>query len=157
MAVPDGWEVPVEVGMHVELHSLSRADLNGRRGEALAWDPAKERWAIHLVGGDKMAVRPINLKRAPPASPDAQEQAFLAAEQAAGLLAAIRKGEGPPAQLFSQAEALLAKAEQLDPAKAPLQRDRPLRQHAPKLRQGHFAARRPCEHGASEGRLGSIV
>ena len=29
---PDGWLVPVEMGMHVELHSLSRDDLNGRCG-----------------------------------------------------------------------------------------------------------------------------
>ena len=148
MAAPDGWEVPVEIGMHVELHSLSRDDLNGRRGEALAWDPAKARWAIHLIGDEKMAVRPINLKRAPPAAADVKEEAFSAAEEAAGLLSAIRQGEGPPAQLFQQAEALLAKAEQLDPAQVMLHQARGDAAHM----QGRYAeqakhARRAVANG----------
>ena len=148
MAAPDGWEVPVEIAMHVELHSLSRDDLNGRRGEALSFDPAKARWAIHLVGDEKMAVRPINLKRAPPAAADVKEEAFSAAEEAAGLLSAIRQGEGPPAQLFQQAEALLAKAEQLDPAQVMLHQARGDAAHM----QGRYAeqakhARRAVANG----------
>ena len=154
---PEGWQVPVEMGMHVELHSLSRDDLNGRCGEALAWDPAKERWAIHLVGGEKIAVRPINLKRAPPAAADVHEEAFSYSEEAAGVLAAIRQGKGNPAQLFQRAEALLAKAEQLDPAMVSLHQARGDAAHM----QGRFAeqakhARRAVANGhglmASDGR-----
>ena len=149
-------QVPVEMGMHVELHSLSRDDLNGRCGEALAWDPAKERWAVHLVGGEKMAVRPINLKRAPPAAADVHEEAFAYSEEATGVLAAIRQGKGNPAQLFQRAEALLAKAEQLDPAMVTLHQARGDAAHM----QGRFAeqakhARRAVANGhglvASDG------
>ena len=54
------------------------------------------------------------------------EQAFRAAEEAAELLAAIREGQGPPAQLFSQAEELLDKAAKLDPASTNLHQARVL-------------------------------
>ena len=114
----NSWQVAVEKGMIVELHSLSRADLNGLRGETLSWDAAKERWGVKLAteDGKSMAVRPANLKRAPPAAPDAAKAAFVAAEQASHILASIRQGHGPPNVLFAKAEALLNQAEANYPA-----------------------------------------
>lgn len=115
MESPDGWEVPVETGMIVELHSLSRAELNGRRGECTLFDPDKERWAVQL-GAERMAVRSSNLKRAPPAPPEVREKGQLATKKANGLLTAIRQGQGPPAELFSKVVALLDAVEEYDPA-----------------------------------------
>ena len=125
--VPEGWDVPIEQCMIVELHSLSRAELNGRRGEAVSWDGQKERWAVNIIGQDgcdKMAVRPVNLMRAPPAQPEAAEAAYVAAEKACVILASIRQGQGPPQQLFAQAEALLKQAEEQDPASVVLHQTR---------------------------------
>ena len=56
----------LEVGLLVEIHSLSRADLNGKHGYCTSWDASKERWGVALVGTTSaLAVRPANLRGAP--------------------------------------------------------------------------------------------
>tara|TARA_B110001452_G_scaffold248613_1_gene235512 strand:+ start:156 stop:1472 length:1317 start_codon:yes stop_codon:yes gene_type:complete len=126
MSIPEGWQdTAIETGMIVELHSLSRAELNGRIGECGAWDATKERWSVQLLGGsDRMAVRPVNLWRAAPAAPEDAEKAFQACAEGSDLLAAIRQGQGPPAQLFSQAQDLFQVAAELDPASTNLHQAR---------------------------------
>jgi tetratricopeptide (TPR) repeat protein len=102
--------------MQVELHSLSRDELNGRHGEAFSWNGVKERWVVHLAGGDKMAVRPIKLRRAPPAPVEAGDKAIFFANKAIGTLAKIREVQGPqPQDLFGKAERFLLQAEEQDP------------------------------------------
>mgnify|MGYP004118260299 CR=1 FL=1 len=67
---PDGWQVPVEMGMHVELHSLSRVELNGCTGVCRELVHTSGRWAVLLdhptkpvAGG--LLVKPANLRRLP--------------------------------------------------------------------------------------------
>lgn len=117
-----------EAGSLVELHSLSRADLNGARGFCGAWDAAKERFSVELLqGGSSMAVRPINLRCPPPAEPENREQAVQLTTRAAtllsdardGALVAVRPGattHKEAASMLLQAEELLKQAEQADAA-----------------------------------------
>eukprot|EP00966_Prymnesium_polylepis_P124389 2876699-Prymnesium_polylepis.1 len=84
------WAVPVETGMIVELAGLSRTELNGRRGECLAFDSANERWGVRLGDGGGLSVRPSNLTRAPPAAEDAQKAALQAATAAADIITRLR-------------------------------------------------------------------
>ena len=111
---PDGWDVPVEPGLIVELHSLSRDDLNGRQGEALEWDKSKERWGIKLAYNNSfLSVRPANLKRAPPVTEQVREKAFTKAQEAGEFLARVRAGACPRAEFptyLKRAEKLLQAA-----------------------------------------------
>lgn len=116
MSAPAGWDVPAEIGLIVELHSLSRDDLNGQRGECAVWDGAKERWSVRLAGGKFVSVRPMNLRRAPPVSADARETAFSKASEASELLYQIRTGSPNDGPLFAQVARLLAEAEAIDAA-----------------------------------------
>lgn len=93
-----------EQGMLVELHSLSKAELNGRLGECTAYVPSKERWAVQLLNADaspsqSIAVKPGNLRRAPPA--DAADLAFTAAEKAISILSNMRS---EPSGRYSEAD-----------------------------------------------------
>ena len=103
-------------GLLVELHSLSRADLNGEQGLCGAWDATKERFAVALAAGN-MAVKPANLRRAPPVSAAAAEEATELAHIAAGLLSQARGGtnhtneNGAPPRLSTEAPLLIAEAE----------------------------------------------
>ena len=48
----------------MELHSLSRAELNGAVGECTAWHPSKGRWAVRLARARaSILLRPMNLRR----------------------------------------------------------------------------------------------
>ena len=104
-------------GMLVELHSLSRADLNGEQGLCGAWDATKERFAVALAAGT-IAVKPANLRRAPPVSAAAAAEATELAHEAAGLLSQARGGanytneNGAPPRLSNEAPSLIAEAEQ---------------------------------------------
>ena len=127
---PDGWQCEPEVGMIVRLHSLSREDLNGKLGECTKWDAAKERWGVRLCETDSsLAVRPVNLLRAPPASAAASERAFLKVEEASEILAQARRTAGQMSygvsgpglrytnsDVFQRVEALLQEAERDAPA-----------------------------------------
>ena len=66
------------VGRFVMLHSLSRADLNGKVGSCCSWDEAKGRAGIKL-GSRMIAVRPTNLAIVP-GEPTAAEEEALALE-----------------------------------------------------------------------------
>jgi hypothetical protein len=89
-----------EQGMLVELHSLSKADLNGRYGECAEWVPGKERWAVLLhpdgeeAPAQSIAVKPANLRRAAPAPMDAANLANSAAEKAIEILSNMRVEAG---------------------------------------------------------------
>jgi len=127
--VPDGWQdFPIEIGMIVEMHSLSRTDMNGRLGECCSWDPIKERWGVRVLGGpvgsNSLAVRPENLRRAQPASRDVVGKAINIVDEAFAVLSALREGKGNAAQAFSQAEELFKKADELDPTLALLHQAR---------------------------------
>jgi len=108
----------LEVGLLVEIHSLSHADLNGKQGYCTAWDAAKERWGVALVSTTRaLAVRPANLRAAAPPSPkDAESAAEMAYEAARLLSEARQKGADGAAALTAQAEARLAASEARDPA-----------------------------------------
>jgi len=104
MTKTDSWEHDPEQGMLVELHSLSKAELNGRHGECTEWVQSKERWAVRLLDGagvQSIAVKPANLRRAPPAQPEAAKLAFDAAGQAINILSNMR---GDPHGGYSQSD-----------------------------------------------------
>ena len=106
-----------EEGMLVELHSLSRADLNGEQGLCGAWDKTKERFAVALAAG-AIAVKPSNLRRAPPVSAAAAAEATEMVHEAAALLAQARGGtnhsnESGPPRLSKEAPSLIAEAEDM--------------------------------------------
>ena len=72
------------VGVHVELHSLSRLDLNGSRGVCYEFIAASGRWAVILnescPRGGGLLVKPTNLRKIPDRADAARELgAFLAA------------------------------------------------------------------------------
>jgi hypothetical protein len=109
--------VTFEPGQLVELHSLSREDLNGKRGYCTTWDASKDRWGLSLAGESKhvLAVRPSNLES--PARPElsSTEAAEEAADRAASLLDEAEKGGSGASALFDQAESHLITAEVYDP------------------------------------------
>ena len=82
---------PHEEGQLVETHSLSKDELNGKKGYLTSWDEAKGRWGVELVGESKaLAVRPANLRAAAPPSRAAMEEAEQIAYGAAQLLKQAR-------------------------------------------------------------------
>ena len=96
-------------------------------GGVTAWDEAKGRWGVELVGESKaLAVRPANLRAAAPPSRAAMEEAEQIAYGAAQLLKQARATEArateqasaraSAAHLIKQAEEMLATAEAQDPA-----------------------------------------
>ena len=91
-AAEAAWQQEPEPGMLVVLHSLNKDELNGQLGECMAWDAGKERWAVRLLDGPSLSVRPANLRRASPAEPDERAKALDAAIQAAQLLSGMRIG-----------------------------------------------------------------
>ena len=106
-----------EQGMCVELHSLSKAELNGQLGECQQWNAEKERWAIRLLDGQGkiILVKPANLRRAPPAEQERRDSAFELSCEATGILSSLRSTDGETKataalqrvlDLLSQAEAL---------------------------------------------------
>ena len=105
----------LEVGLLVELHSLSRADLNGQRGFILSWDAAKERWGVQC-GEALLNVRPTNLQAVPPPRDDDAEKAQEKAYEAAGLLGQARATNraAEKKRLLAEATAALDAAANLD-------------------------------------------
>ena len=131
------WEdVPLEVGLLVELHSLSHAELNGRIGFCDCWESERARFGIALLQGEpgsraKLAVRPSNLRRAPPATHNNRSRATELARAANAKLSAARNGQelGPfqasevgrgvradARRLFDEAHALVEEAAALESA-----------------------------------------
>jgi hypothetical protein len=120
------------VGLFVELHSLTRADLNGIGGECVTYDSATARWGVMLLATrKKMAVRPTNLRRMSlPSNADvalaqkASHSAMLLLQQArAGRTYMGQNSESAAGStpwtnhpLIAQAEVLLAEAEEHYPA-----------------------------------------
>ena len=106
-----------EQGMLVELHSLSKDELNGRQGECMVWLEAKERWEIRLLAGaseQSIAVRPANLRRAPRAATEQNNLAEDSAIRAIEVLQSMRRthqGGYDPAAV-AKVNALLDEAEQ---------------------------------------------
>eukprot|EP00308_Calcidiscus_leptoporus_P013805 CAMPEP_0119377254 /NCGR_PEP_ID=MMETSP1334-20130426/43927_1 /TAXON_ID=127549 /ORGANISM="Calcidiscus leptoporus, Strain RCC1130" /LENGTH=68 /DNA_ID=CAMNT_0007396095 /DNA_START=26 /DNA_END=229 /DNA_ORIENTATION=+ len=50
-------------GQRVELHSLQKAELNGRRGVALSYDTEKGRYAVVLdESAESLAIKEANLR-----------------------------------------------------------------------------------------------
>jgi hypothetical protein len=50
------------MGKYVRLHSLQRAELNGREGRVFSWHAQTGRAGVRLVGEEKMlALKPDNL------------------------------------------------------------------------------------------------
>ena len=79
--------------MLVELHSLSKAELNGRYGECTEWVQTNKRWAVQLIGGEtaqSIAVKAANMRRAPPAPMKASNLAFEAANKGIDILSNLR-------------------------------------------------------------------
>ena len=132
-------ETPVEEGLHVEVHGLySREDLNGQRGYAGTWRSESNRIGVTLFSADeageavKMAVKPHNLRRAPPAprSDRARAKELAAAANARLATARSHAALGPmgrpgepsagAAALVAEAVALVDEAQALDPACLPL-------------------------------------
>ena len=109
---------PHEEGQLVETHSLSKDEMNGKKGYLTTWDEAKGRWGVELIGESKaLAVRPANLRAAAPPSRAAMEEAEQIAYGAAQLLKQARATEGESAShLIKQAEDMLGTAELQDPA-----------------------------------------
>ena len=118
---------PHEEGQLVETHSLSKDEMNGKKGYLTTWDEAKGRWGVELVGESKaLAVRPANLRAAAPPSRAAMEEAEQIAYGAAQLLKQARATEArateqasaraTAAHLIKQAEEMLDTAEAQDPA-----------------------------------------
>ena len=116
---------PHEEGQLVETHSLSKDEMNGKKGYLTLWDEAKGRWGVELVGESKaLAVRPANLRAAAPPSRAAMEEAEQIAYGAAQLLKQARATEAratevasaraTAAHLIKQAEEMLATAEAQD-------------------------------------------
>ena len=48
-------------GERVELHSLNKAEHNGKQGELLEFDAEAGRWGVKLSNGGGLSVRPCNL------------------------------------------------------------------------------------------------
>ena len=88
----------IKPGLLVELHGLSSASLNGKRGFALAWDGSKERWGVQLLDDTRsenlLNVRPGNLQPVPPALTADADKAQAMAREVVPLLA---KARPPPA------------------------------------------------------------
>ena len=76
--------------MLVELHS-NRALISTASGLCGAWDATKERFAVTLASGT-LAVKPANLRRAPPVPEAAAAEATELAHEAARLLSQARGG-----------------------------------------------------------------
>ena len=128
-AIKEWQACPFEIGLCVTLHSLSKADLNGRNGELLAWQEDKARWTVQLVGEDKpILVRPVNLHRMDPAAATARSDAAMLAQQAEQIFLGVREKYGVDAsgRLCSldgrpdvmRAKALLEQAAASDPSSA---------------------------------------
>jgi tetratricopeptide (TPR) repeat protein len=92
---------------------------------------------VHLAGGNKMAVRPINLRRALPVSADAGDKAIFFANKAIGTLSQIpdaqeaQEPQEPQQHLFTRADTFLNQGAEKDPASV---RVHSLRGDAAKLR-----------------------
>jgi tetratricopeptide (TPR) repeat protein len=71
---------------------------------------------IELAGGGQMAVRPINVRSAPPAPEKAGDAAMFFANKVLDAISDIRTSEAPPPVLFKRAETFLKQAEEQDPA-----------------------------------------
>ena len=109
-------EAHVEAGALVEIHSLSRADLNGKQGWCVAWDAAKERWGVLVIGMESpIALRLANIRFALMPEPASIQPAATAARQAATLLTQARSNRPEAATLVEQAVQLLNTAENHDP------------------------------------------
>lgn len=132
MFTPDSWDVEPDEGLLVELHSLSRADLNGQRGFCSTWNATRERIGVELPSG-AVAVRAANLRRAPPAEEVPRFMALLHTRRAQQHLSHARGGKLFKAKLgqdiessdhVAQAERLLEAAEHADPASPVVHRTR---------------------------------
>ena len=85
----------LEVGLIVELHSLSKAELNGCVGELIAWNSEKERWAVELLDAEKhLLVRSANICQAQPVTAEERTRAFKMAEKAETALFNVRERLG---------------------------------------------------------------
>ena len=111
-------DAPIEVGTYVELHSLSVAELNGKRGFCALWQKDKERWSVQMPRAAKagVAVRPANIRRAPAASAADAEAAKESAVRAAALLAEARASKADELRCIAEASTHLDAAEARDPA-----------------------------------------
>ena len=56
----DGQE-GLKKGDRVELHSLEKAEHNGKRGELVEYDAVAGRWGVYLITKERLSVRPANL------------------------------------------------------------------------------------------------
>lgn len=108
----------IQVGSLCELHSLSRADLNGKRGFILAWMLVTERFSVELESGKTVAVRRKNLLRAPPPPREARERAHASAQTAFDILKELRTKQHVGDFAVMSADAL----EDFDPHSAPMVR-----------------------------------
>lgn len=115
---PEAWNVEISEGLRVELHSLSRADLNGQQGMCSAWNPSKERFEV-IISDTSIAVKPTNLRRAKPVTDECRSRATSLALNAGALLKRARGGAVVSGLGVAGAEAagdsagpLIAKAEQ---------------------------------------------
>ena len=123
-----------EPGLVVETHSLSREELNGKRGYCVKFDTTKERWGVEIAG-NILAIKPVNLIVAPlPQACDANA-ADEAALNAARKLAEARQSTGlVVASLIAEAECQLTTAEATDPTCAAMLRVRGDLEH---MRKNH--------------------
>ena len=125
------WEsTPLEEGLLVELHSLSRNELNGLHGYCGVVEAESGRRGVELLRAEKtrtIAVKPENLRRAPPSPRHDRAKAKELADAADARLNAARGGSmisgvfdaGFPADartLCKEAVALMEQAAALDPA-----------------------------------------
>ena len=63
---PSVEELPLESGSFVELHTLSRQDMNGKTGEVVKFDSSLGRFLVKLDDDCKtIKVKPITCKRIP--------------------------------------------------------------------------------------------
>ena len=116
MEVDHSHDSSFEPGLVVETHSLSREELNGKRGYCINFDPTKERWGVEIAG-KMMAIKPVNLITAPIPGVDDAEAADKKALSAAHKLTEARRSTGPAvASLITEAEVELAAAEATDPS-----------------------------------------
>ena len=126
-------------GSAVELHSLSRADINGQRGYCSSWDATKERWGVLVIGGDgtPLGLRLANLKRVPPPTAENEQRSLTNIAEAAEALRAARGLKGSSAKAKAgEALALLEVAEGCDPSNAQLHQ---LRGDAAHMRGDHVS------------------
>jgi len=54
-------EEELKKGARVQLHSLNKAEHNGKKGELLEYDAVAGRWGVKLSLGERLSVRPANL------------------------------------------------------------------------------------------------